>query len=70
MTAIQIRGAEAEKNTKKIITCLNSWDFERLGKISQSKLAKETGFGIATIKRRSKKINHIFEILNKEYLQK
>jgi hypothetical protein len=69
MTATQIRGAEAEKNTKKIITCLNSWDFERLGKISQSKLAKETGFGIATIKRRAKKINHIFEILNKEYLQ-
>lgn len=70
MTATQIRGVEAEKNTKKIITCLNSWDFERLGKISQSKLAKETGFGIATIKRRAKKINHIFEILNKEYLQK
>lgn len=69
MTAKQVRGTEAEKNTKKIITCLNSWDFERLGIISQSKLAKETGFGIATIKRRAKKINSIFGILNKEYLE-
>lgn len=69
MTAKQIRGAEAEKNTVKIVTCLYKWDFERLGKISQSKVAKETGFGIATIKRRAKKINSIFEILNREYLE-
>ena len=68
LTAKQIRSAEADKNTSKIITCLNNWDFDRLGKISQSKLAKETGFGIATIKRRAKKINNIFDILNKEYL--
>lgn len=68
LSAKQIRGVEGEKNTQKIITCLNSWDFERLGKISQSKLAKESGFGIATIKRKAEKINTIYEILNKEYL--
>ena len=68
LTAKQIRSAEADKNTSKIITCLYNWDFDKLGKISQSKLAKETGFGIATIKRRAKKINNIFDILNKEYL--
>lgn len=68
MAATQIRGVEGEKNTEKIITYLNNWDFEALGKISQSKLAKVSGFGIATIKRRSEKIKDIFEILNQEYL--
>jgi hypothetical protein len=68
MTAIQIRGEEAKKNTKKIMSCLNSWDFEKLGKVSQAKLAKETGFGIATIKRRAEEINGIYKILNEEYL--
>lgn len=68
MAIKQIRATEAEKNTVKIIDCLNKWDFEKLGRITQMKLAKETGFGVATIKRRSEKIKHIFEILNKENL--
>lgn len=68
MAIKQIRAVEAIKNTGIIINCVENWDFNSLGKISQSKIAKETGFGIATIKRRSKEISKVFSILNEENL--
>ena len=54
--------------THIIIKCIESWDFETYGKITQSKIAKVTGFGIATIKRRSMEIKKVFSILNEENL--
>ena len=68
MAIKQIRAVEATKNTAKIIKCIESWDFETYGKITQSKIARITGFGIATIKRRSIEIKKVFSILNEENL--
>lgn len=68
MSIRQIRTVEAKKNTALIIKCVENWDYQIQGKISQSKIAKATGFGIATVKRRSKEIRKIFEILNRENL--
>ncbi len=68
MATKQIRAVEAKKNTAKIIKCVEEWNFELLGKITQSKIANVTGFGIATIKRRSTEIKKVFSILNEENL--
>lgn len=68
MATKQIRAVEAVKNTSKIIKCVEEWDFETNGKITQDKIAKMTGFGIATIKRRSTEIKKVFSILNEENL--
>ena len=68
MATKQIRAMEAIKNTSKIIKCVEDWDFEVNGKITQNKIAKMTGFGIATIKRRSCEIKKVFSILNEENL--
>jgi len=68
MATKQIRAVEAVKNTSKIIKCVEEWDFETNGKITQDKIAKMTGFGIATIKRRSTEIKKVFTILNEENL--
>ncbi len=69
MAIKQIREVEGKKNTVKIIKCVENWDFDLMGKISQSKIAKVTGFGIATVKRRSTEIKKVFDILNKENLE-
>jgi hypothetical protein len=68
MATKQIRAMEAIKNTSKIIKCREEWDFQTNGKITQQKIAKVTGFGIATIKRRSTEIKKVFSILNEENL--
>lgn len=68
MATKQIRTVEAKKNTVKIIKCIENWDFEVYGKITQSKIAMITGFGIATVKRRSEEIKKVFSILNEESL--
>lgn len=68
MSSTQLRKAEAIKNTKNIISCATDWDFLNLGKISQSKIAKQTGLGISTVKRRTEEIKKVFKILNSENL--
>jgi hypothetical protein len=68
MSAIAIRVAQGKKNTNKLFETINNWDFEKNGVISQSKLAKETGFGIATVKRRAKQFKTIIEEINKDYV--
>lgn len=64
MSIKQIRSVEGDKNTKKIIDCVVNWDYTKNGKLSQSKIAKELGFGIATVKRRSEKIKEILQEIN------
>ena len=68
MATKQIRSVEAIKNTSKIIKCVENWDFKENGKITQQKISTLTGFAIATVKRRSKEIKKIFNILNEENL--
>ena len=67
-SARRLRKALREKNDKIILNTINNWDFEKNGVISQSKLAKETGFGIATVKRRAKQFKTIIQEINKDYV--
>lgn len=47
-----ILGAERRQKTLELIYgALENWDFEVYGKITQIKIAKKTGLGIATVKR-------------------
>lgn len=63
ISAKQIRKAVSDKNTLKIIETLTNWNFEESGKITKAKIAKQTGLGVATIKRRTKEINSFCEEL-------
>lgn len=66
ISAKQIRKTISDKNTLKIITSLYSWDFDKLGKITKTKIAINTGLGIATVKRRTKEINDFCELLEQD----
>lgn len=69
MASIHIGADRSRQTTIKILKTIEDWNFEKLGKITQEKIALEIGMGLATIKRRIKGLLEIIKIINKEYLE-
>lgn len=69
MSSIHIGAERSKKTTESLLRIVESWDFEKLGKITQEKIALEASVGLATVKRRMKGLLEIIKIINIENLR-
>lgn len=58
-----------EKSRQKINNSINNWDFKIIGKITQKKLANETGLNIKTIEKYYKEFKNVIQSYNQSYLK-